>query len=402
MTFLPSFRPALSWRELGAALRAGRRPGGSEEFARALERYLDVPHAVAAHSARWGLYHLLRGLGLREGDEVLVPALTYFAVPAAVVRAGLKPVFVDIQPDSLAIDPEAARRSVTGRTRAVIPTHLSGFICDLAAVCALARERGLTVIEDCAQSLGGAFRGRRAGAWGEAAYFTFGVTKHMTTLGGAMVVARDEVLARGLRRAAQSPVLARLPAAALLKAAVMKCATSGPGFPLTYAGLRLCAGAGLDAVDLLFAEPPAQLGEPRAGAFHPAQSALGLLQLASLDARNQRRRERALQLYGLLRAIPGVRVPRSQEGAEDVFSSCPVFVPGKERARQELLRRGIDSSLGYLQDCSALEMFAEQRRECPNAARAKREVLYLPLYEELAESDVELVADRLRRALRGA
>ncbi|MCX5795286.1 MAG: DegT/DnrJ/EryC1/StrS family aminotransferase [Elusimicrobia bacterium] len=394
MALLPSFRPSLSWRELRAAVR-----GGSGDFAQALARYLAVPHAIAAQSARWGLYHLLRSLELEPGDEVIVPALTYFAVPAAVVRAGLKPVFADIGPDGLTIDPEAARRSLTPRTRAIIPTHLSGFICDLGSICALARERGLTVIEDCAQSLGGKFQGKHAGAWGQAAYFTFGVTKHMTTLGGALVVTHDDALAQRLRRAAESPALPPFPAAALAKALAMKCATSALGFPFTYAALRASAWAGIDLVDRLFAEPEALLGEPLAGALHPAQAELGLLQLAALDERNRRRRRRGLQLCELLRGIPGVRVPRSHEGAEDIFSTCPVFVADKERVRRALLRRGIDSSAGYLQDCSALELFGADRRACPHAARAKREVLYLPLYAELSESDAAYVADGVRKAV---
>jgi dTDP-4-amino-4,6-dideoxygalactose transaminase len=370
----------------------------SPDFEAAFAAYLGVGRALAAPSARWGLFHLLRGLELRPGDEVLVPAFTYFAVPAAVRRAGLKPVFVDLAPRTLAMDPERLRQSLSPRSRVVIPTHLSGLICDLGAIVGVAREHGLAVIEDCSQSLGGKFQGRWAGAWGQAAYFTFGITKHFTTLGGAMVVAQDHALAEDCRRSMGSAARPRAPWPGLIKALLMKAATSPPAFPLTCATLR--SGFGGRIVERLFSEPAAPLGDPDGGfAFHPIQAALGLRQLRRLQARNRLRRGLALRLRELVSEIPGVTVPRLHPQAEDIFSTCPVFVRDKERVRRVLLEEGIDSSAGYMDDCSSLELFPESRKDCPEAARVKREVLYLPLYADLPPGALAGVARALRRAV---
>ena len=180
--FSPSFSPAEAWlpSTSSAPVRAPRLVG---EFEATFAQTIGAKHGVMVPSARYGLYLLLQGLGLKEGDEVVIPGLTYFAIPAMVGTLGAKPVFADIGLHTHVLDPAAFEAAITPDTRAVIPTHLFGTPCDMDAINAIAAKHDIAVIEDCAQSWR-RYKGRKVGAIGDHAYYTFGLTKNITTLSG--------------------------------------------------------------------------------------------------------------------------------------------------------------------------------------------------------------------------
>lgn len=185
---IPSFKPSISYKQLNIVLQRVLSGDFSQRtvgvFEQRLAQYLGVKYAIRVPSGRWGLYYILKSLNLKEGDEVILPAFTYFAVPAAIVKLGLKPVFVDISSANFNIDVKKIRENITSRTRAIIPTHLCGFVCEMDEILDISNKYNIAVIEDCAQSLGAEYKNKKAGSWGDAAYFTFGITKNFTTLGG--------------------------------------------------------------------------------------------------------------------------------------------------------------------------------------------------------------------------
>jgi len=137
---------------------------------------------------------------LQQGDEVIVPANTYIATILAVIRAGLEPVLVEPDPLTYNLDPAAAARAVTPRTRVILPVHLYGRLADMPQICALAAEHGLLVLEDAAQAHGACLDGRQAGAWGDAAAFSFYPGKNLGALGdGGAVTVKDIETARVVR-----------------------------------------------------------------------------------------------------------------------------------------------------------------------------------------------------------
>ncbi|HVJ00697.1 MAG TPA: DegT/DnrJ/EryC1/StrS family aminotransferase [Sphingomonas sp.] len=164
----------------------------TRQFEREFASYCGVPHAIAVSNGTTALELAMRALGIGPGDEVIVPARSFFATAASVVAVGASPAFADIDPVSQTMDPESARSLVSDRTRAILCVHLAGWPCDMTALDALAREAGLWLIEDCAQAHGAMFRGRRVGSFGHAAAFSFCTDKIMSTGGeGGMVLLKD-------------------------------------------------------------------------------------------------------------------------------------------------------------------------------------------------------------------
>ena len=165
------------------------------EFEAAIAAYLGVRHAFGVGNATDGLHIAFRAAGLRDGDEVIFPAHTMVASPAAVHFAGGVPVPVDIGSDHM-LDPNAIERAITKRTRFIMPVQVNGRTCDMDAIQAIASKHGLGIIEDAAQALGSAFNGKRAGSFGAAAAFSFYPAKVLGCLGdGGMVVTNDDAIA---------------------------------------------------------------------------------------------------------------------------------------------------------------------------------------------------------------
>jgi perosamine synthetase len=170
-----------------------------EEFERSIADLVGVPHGIAVSSGTAGLHLCLRALGVGEGDEVLLPSFTFIAAGNAVLYERAKPVFVDIDPLTLNLDPGKLERSITPKTRAIIAVHTFGYPADLDPIMEIARKHGLPVIEDACEALGARYRGRPAGGIGDFGIFGFYPNKPITTGEGGMVVARDSQMAATIR-----------------------------------------------------------------------------------------------------------------------------------------------------------------------------------------------------------
>jgi perosamine synthetase len=157
--------------------------------------YLGVKHAVAVNSATAGLHCACAALELGPGDEVIVPPYTMSASATAILMTNAIPVFADIEPDMFCIDPESIRARITPRTKAIVVVHLYGMAADMDAIMAIAREHDLKVIEDCAQSPGASYKGRRVGTIGDLGVFSFNQHKTVTTGEGGFVVTGSEAYA---------------------------------------------------------------------------------------------------------------------------------------------------------------------------------------------------------------
>jgi len=202
---IPLSRPDLSERELEAAARSVREGwlswrapwvrGFEERFAALCE----VPHAVAVSSGTAALHATLLALGIQAGDEVLVPAFTFVAVPAAVRHAGATPVFVDSEPDTWCIDPALVEGAITPRTRGVVLVHQHGYPADVDRVNAIAARHGLWVVEDCAEAHFARHRGRAVGGLCRAGVFSFFANKLISGGEGGAVTTADPELAHQVR-----------------------------------------------------------------------------------------------------------------------------------------------------------------------------------------------------------
>ncbi|HEX7060381.1 MAG TPA: DegT/DnrJ/EryC1/StrS family aminotransferase [Woeseiaceae bacterium] len=332
--------------------------------------YCGVEHAVGLSSGTDALLAALMALGIGAGDEVIVPAFTFFATAGAVALAGARPVFCDIEPDTLNLDPQAVRaylaracrrerdRTVNAASgaavRAIIPVHLFGRMADMAAFAEIAAEHALVLIEDAAQAIGAeAPDGRRAGSIGRIGCLSFFPTKNLGAFGDAgMCVTRSAELALRLR---------------LLR--VHGSGAGGRHHPLVGGNFRL----------------------------DELQAAVLNVKLEHLDDWTERRRERARRYEQAFtaRGVP-LHTPGVPGAGRHVFNQYVVQTPERDRLQAHLRARQIGTAIYYPVPLHRQECFAHlhyRAGELPVAEAAARTSLALPLYPELRdEQQHEVVA----------
>lgn len=170
-----------------------------EEFEAEFARYMGCDHAVAVNSGTAALHIALEAAGIKEGDEVIVPPLTFFATITSVLYLRAVPVFADIDMDDLCLSPEDTERKITAKTKAIIPVHLFGTAAKMDAFKELSFKNNISIIEDCAQAHGTEYKEEKVGTIGKAGCFSFFATKHMTTGEGGMITTNDLLLAETAR-----------------------------------------------------------------------------------------------------------------------------------------------------------------------------------------------------------
>lgn len=267
-----------------------------ERFESAFASYVGVTHAVATGSGSGALSVALAALGVGPGQEVIVPSYMWIATIAAVIHRGAIPVLCEID-ESYTMDPNDLAEKITPRTTVVLPVHMSGATGDLDAVCAIARSRGLQVLEDCAQAAGGSYRGRKLGSFGDAAIFSFQYTKGMTTGEGGMVVTNDEGLYRRCHAAHDVGHY------------------EAPGVPPT-----IMWGLGSVMTEM--------------------QAAMGLVQLAKLDRIVGAMRSAKARVKDALRSIPGIELRRLPDEQGDNGSF--LITRYRDAATAERMARTLD------------------------------------------------------------
>lgn len=347
------------WEPILAAvtmvLRSGQYILGSQvgEFERSLATWLGSGYAAGVASGTDALYLALAARGIGPGDEVITSPFAFVATVEAIVRVGAHPVFADVDPKTLNLDPVAAKSAITGRTAAIMAVHIFGQPCDMDAFCELAGEHGLFLLEDASQAVGGRWRGRCAGTVGDAAAVSFFPAKTLGAAGdgGAVLTANAEVDQR-----------------------VRSLRTHGAQSKYQHA--MLGTNSRLDEL----------------------QAAVLNAKIAHLDAWILRRRAVARTYDEALRSA--ACVPLHQDArAESAFSQYTIRVPGgRDALASHLLAAGIGSAVHYprpLHLQPALAMLRYRAGDFPVAEQACREVLSLPCYPGLLDSAVSQVADAI-------
>jgi dTDP-4-amino-4,6-dideoxygalactose transaminase len=330
-------------------LRSGRYVLGPEveAFEREVAQFLGVPHAVGVSSGTDALIVSLLSLGVGAGDEVIVPAFGFIATPEAIVRVGARPVFVDIEPRSFHLDPARVDAALTPRTKAIVVVHLFGRCVDLEPLARLAAARGLKVVEDAAQAIGARSGRGMAGAQADVAAFSFFPTKTLGALGdGGLVTTSDERLAARAR------------------------------------SLRV---HGISSHDE-FAEIG---GNFRLDAL---QAALLRVKLQRLPATLAERRALA-HIYASALADAPLDLPRLSD--DDTFNPYVVRVHGdRDALRARLSAAGIETAIYYPKSLTQQPAFAPWRVPTPEADRAAREVLALPLRADAIDRIADVFSRR--------
>jgi dTDP-4-amino-4,6-dideoxygalactose transaminase len=363
---IPILDLAAEWEEVGKAveaavlrvLRSGKYVLGPETaaFEQEMAELVGTQECVGVGSGTEALWLSLLALGVGPGDEVLTTPFTYFATIEAILLVGARPIFVDIEPDGFLLDPARVDAAVGPRTRALLPVHLFGRCADMPAIRAIADARGLAIVEDAAQAIGAARAGRRAGAWGTLGCFSFYPSKNLGAAGDAgCVTTNDAELADRLR---------------LLRS---------HGCRTRDAHTILGTTSRLDSV----------------------QAAVLRAKLPFLSGWTEARARHA-QLYGeALAGLPGVLLPKTGPDEEHVWNQYTIRCREAGRVRAALDAAQIEWRHYYPLPCyrqPALGSLQAPEDFCPEAQRACREAISLPIYPALAKSAIERIADVVRRA----
>ncbi|MCA9653401.1 MAG: DegT/DnrJ/EryC1/StrS aminotransferase family protein [Myxococcales bacterium] len=342
-------------------LRSGRvnywTGGEGRAFEAELATYLGVGHGIALANGTVAIELALWALGIDAG-EVVVPARTFVATAHAVRMRGATPVFADVDRDHGGMSASTLEARLSPRTRAVIVVHLGGWPCDIEEIAALCRERGLPLVEDCAQAHGAAVRGRKVGSFGTAAAFSFCQDKILTTAGeGGMLVTDDEALWK-------------------------------------QAWSLKDHGKDWDEVHRDDHPPGFRWLHQRLGTnwrLSELQSAVGRVQLGKLDRWLRHRRQLAALLDERLGAVPGLRVPRPPAGVEPAYYKHYAYVDptalaagwSRDRIMAEVGARGCYCASGSCSEIYLEAAFPEAMRPHPR----------LPVAKELGETSLMFRVD---------
>ncbi len=374
MDFLPFSRPDISDDDIAAVtavLRSGWITTGpvTAELETTFGQYCGSAHNIAVASATGGMQVVLRALDIGPGDEVITPSLTWVSTVNMIVLCGARPVFVDVDRDTLMISPAAAEAAITPKTRAIIPVHYAGATADLDGFRALASRYSVALIEDAAHAAGSAYKGRPIGDSGTA-IFSFHPIKNITSGEGGMIVTDDERLAERIRR-------------------------------LKFHGL------GADAF-----ERKTQGRAPQAEVLEPGYkynlpdmaAALGLGQLRRLDTFNRRRAALAARYREALAVIDGITPlaapPWPITHSWHLFIvrvEAETFGVSRDAFMAALKQRGIGSGL-HFRAIHQQRYYREQKlrhADLTNTEWNSDRICSLPLFPAMLDSDIERVIDAI-------
>jgi dTDP-4-amino-4,6-dideoxygalactose transaminase len=336
-------------------LRSGSYVLGQEvsQFESELASYLGVSHAAGVNSGTDAILLALRALNIGPGDDVIVPAMSFFATVEPIILLGARPVFVDIDPVSYALDPIAAASRITTRTKAIIVVHLYGLPADMKALSELAYKNKLPLIEDMAQAIGSSFGGKKIGAWGDIACLSFYPTKNLGACGdaGAVLTSSDTLDERvkSLRN---------------------------HGAKIKYHHEEVGYNSRMDEL----------------------QAGILRVKLRHLDAWNERRKTLAHEYDSHLKGLP-ILLPQEISGRDHVFHLYSIQSDRRDALKASLQERGISTGLHYpvpLHVLPALKSLGHHESDFPQSERLAKQTLSLPLHPYMNSEDIVYVADSIR------
>jgi dTDP-4-amino-4,6-dideoxygalactose transaminase len=376
---LPFNQPDISPTEIEEVvdtLRSGWITTGpkTKTFEQRFAAYVGARHAIAVNSCTGGLHVALAAADIGPGDEVIVPTMTFCSTANVVVHQGATPVLVDVEPDTLNIDPERLEAALTPRTRAVLPVHLYGHPCDMDRIGEIAEAHNLLVVEDAAHAVAAKWHGERVGAFSPATVFSFYATKNLTTAEGGMITTDHDAYAERMRiwtlHGISRDAWKRYSAEGSWYYEV-----SVPGFKYNLTDL---------------------------------QAALGLHQLARLESMTRQRAELAARYDEGLSDLQEIELPAVRDGIRHAWHLYPIRLRLEQltidRAEfiEQVKAEGIGTSVHFIplhRHPYYRERFGSRPTDFPVADAAYKRLVSLPLYTRMSEQDVDDVVEAVRRVV---
>lgn len=374
--FLPLSRPSIGEKEIEevvSCLRSGWITTGPlcKAFEEKFRELTGASHALSVSSGTAGMHLMLLGLGIKRGDEIITPSMTFASTLNMVTLCGARPVFVDIHYDTLNINADLIEGKITDRTKGIIPVHFAGAPVDMDKILGIAKKHGLSVIEDAAHSLGTYYKGVHVGGWGHMAIFSFHPLKNITTGEGGMITHNDDYLESRLR-------LLRFHG--IERDAWKRYGRGGdPDYDIKAPGFKY------NLTDI--------------------QAALGLAQLSRLEELNSRRRHLAALYRNGLEGVEGLELP----GVPDYTHThawhlfiIKVTSMDRERFMQKLSEYQIGYGIHFPAGHRLIyfqKRYKIKKGELKETERANARLVSLPLFPDMKEEDVSYVCEAVREIL---
>ncbi|MFC2173538.1 DegT/DnrJ/EryC1/StrS family aminotransferase [Acidobacteriota bacterium] len=384
-----------------SVLRGSKVKAFEESFA----EYIGVSHALAVSSGRAAIYLACKALGLKEGDEFLMPAYTFHIVPLVIKACGLKPVFIDVLPGSYNIDPALIEKNLTDRAGALMVTHMYGQPCEMESILKIADRHGLKIIEDCAHACGATYSGRKVGSFGDAGVFTFAMAKNMPCFGGGMITTKDAGIFKQLTGMIHTPASGMYKSLfkELLGTTINYLCTRRAVFPLfIFPLMRILNALGSRAYDSEPGRETVSSGEVKTRyltRLTNLQGAVGLHQLTRIDKINDTVNRNAQVYNRELEGVEGIEIPQVPPGRTHTFLYYRVEASDRENLRQKLFRKGVDTAPDDMSDCTTLAPFKDYGVELPVASKLPSRILELPNNPSLKEKNILHISRSVKDAL---
>jgi len=364
---IPVQRPSVGKEELAAVERvfqSGWLGMGSvvKEFEDAVADFLGASYVVATSTGTAALHLALDSIGLKPGDEVIVPSITYVATAQAVTATGAVPVFCDVEEDTLNIDLSDAESKITEKTRAIVPVHYRGMPCDMDGLFKLAHDYNLRVVEDAAHAFGSYYRGRRIGSFGDLTCFSFDPVKSVTCgEGGAIALSDAEFMGLlqrkrilGIDRDTWSRYHDK-------RSWVYDVTTQGYRYHMSN-----------------------------------INAAIGLVQLKKYDRLNSRKISIAKVYDEEFAKLKKIELLRTDYDGLSLFIYVVKVREGRDRLMRFLEGEGIGTGIHYI-PCHLFSFYGRNRAKLPVAEKIYEQILTLPLYPDMSDEDVERVISAVKK-----
>ena len=330
-----------------------------EELEKAIADYCGCGYAVGASSGTAAILNALMSLEIQPDDEVITTPFTFFATAGCIARLKAQPVFVDIDPATFNIDPGKISKTITKKTKAIMPVHLFGQMADMDPILALAKQANLAVVEDAAQSIGASYKGHRAGTMGTCGCLSFYPSKNLGAVGDAgMILTNDAKLAKRLK--------------------LMR----NHGDESTYRHRLIGGNFRLDAI----------------------QAAVLLVKLPYLDKWNSQRQKNAAYYDKAFARCPKITRPIVAKGNTCIYHQYVIRVQRRDEVAKHLREKNIGCAIYYPLALHMQECFASlgyRRGDFPESEKAAEQVLALPVYPELTAEQKDFVVESVLEAVEG-
>ncbi len=337
----------------------------NEQFEKEFANYVGVKNAVSLNSCTSALFLAIKALEL-EG-EIIVPSFTFSASANAIVTAGCKPVFAEVEFDTCNLDPEDVRKKITDKTVAIMPVHFAGQSCKMDEIMEIAEMCGLRVIEDSAETLGGEFKGRKTGSF-DIGCFSFFPTKNRTTGEGGMLTTNDDELAEKIR--------------AMRGHGMMSSTWSREKEARPWFRASSLAGYNFRMCDIL--------------------AAIGVVQLKKLDVMNEARRNHAQYLNKRLGGLEWLQTPTETEGMKHVYQMYTIKIDTQVVNRLSFVSRlksaGIGANVHFDPPVHLQPYYTSMGwgvGDLPNTERLSNSIVTLPMYPQLRREELDYMVEKI-------